>query len=83
MRCPSSKTSSAEEQEEIPIWAHKNWSLQTISSIIPPSEAKPPNVSNSKTINNANTTKNEGIFEDRVDDVNSKFPFQLSILSYA
>ena len=52
-------------------------------SIIPPSDPKPPANSSRSTLSNANRTNLGGNLEVRVEAVNSKFPFQLKILSNA
>ena len=52
-------------------------------SIIPPRDPKPPANSSSSTFSSANRTNKGGNLLVRVDVVNSKFSFQLNILSNA
>ena len=67
----------------VPILAMNNVDEPTIISTTPPRDPNPPANSSSSTLSSANRINLGGNLEVRVEAVNSKFPFQLNILSNA
>ena len=67
----------------VPILAMNNVDEPTIISTTPLRDPNPPANSSSSTFSSANRTNLGGNLEVRVEAVNSKFPFQLNILSNA